>query len=220
MKPLPRRSFVALAIAAAFAGGKVAAKPFTQPSTPLFSCGAMTATPEVKRVESDISFEQAYLDTTIPYHSNALWLTEAAFDDLDDDRVIAIAEKILAQHPENLEELADLREELFGDPETEEATHEKMLIAMGGMESCTDESHMNFLDAEWVEETFSNHDDPLFAYVSMMVLLLEMEMHQHVVGVELAENHELHHFCERQVEEQTPYLEELKVVRGELFTRY
>lgn len=178
------------------------------------------ATPEIKRVDSEISFEQAYLDTTIRYHSNALWLTEAAFDDLDDDRVIAVAEDILARHPENLEQLAELREELFDDREPDDATHEKMLIAMGGMESCTDESHMNYLDREWVEETFSNHDDPLFAYVSMMVLLMEMEMHQHVVGVELAENHDLHHFCERQVEEQTLYLEALKEVRGELFTRY
>lgn len=215
-----RRTFLSLAAAGALVGTGVAARPTTRPSSPLFSCGAMIATPEIKQVDSDISFEQAYLDTTIPYHSNALWLTEAAFDDLDDERVIAVAEQILDRHPENLEELAELRLELFDDRETEDPTHEKMLIAMGGMESCTDESHMNYLDADWVDETFSSHDDPLFAYVSMMVLLMEMEMHQHVVGVELAENHDLHHFCERQVVEQTLYLDVLKVVRGELFTRY
>lgn len=221
MKFHTRRSVLALALTTAVAGTGAAARPLTSPSSPLFSCGAIAATPEIKRVESDIPFEQAYLDTTIPYHSNALWLTEAAIDNLEDDeRVIAIAEQILARHPDNLEELADIREELFENREIEKATQEKMRIAMGGMESCTDESHMNYLDSEWVSDTFSHHDDPHFAYVSMMVLLLEMEMHQHMVGVELAEHHELHQFCERQVEEQTPYLEELKVVRGELFTRY
>lgn len=215
-----RRTFLALAGASAFLATRAAARPLPMVTTPLFSCGAVMATPEIIRVESDMSFEHAYLDTTIPYHGNALLLTEAAFDDLDDDRVIAIAEDILASHPDNLELLGDIREELLGDSETEESTHEKMLIAMGGMESCTDESHMNFLDSEWVLETFSKNDDPLFAYVSMMVLLLEMEMHQHMVGVELAEHQELHHFCERMVEVQTPHLEVLKEVRGELFTRY
>lgn len=216
-----RRSFLVLAGASALAAVPAVARPTRNPAGPLLSCGAMMATPDIKRVESDIPFEEAYLDTTIPYHSNALWLTEAAIDQLeDDDRVISIAEQILARHPENLDELADLREVLYEDRETGETSQEKMRIAMGGMESCTDESHMNFLNREWVEETFKKQEDPHFAYVSMMVLLLEMEMHQHVVGVELAEDDDLRAFCERQVEEQAPYIEELKVVRGELFTRY
>lgn len=215
-----RRSFLAVASIAAFATQRARANRAVNPGALLLSCGGAIGTPEPKRIESDISFELAYLDTTIPYHSNALWLTEAIREDLDDERVITIADLILERHPQNLEELAGLRETLFGDRQTEEPTHEKMLIAMGGMESCTDESHMNYLDSEWVEETFSGHDDPVFAYVSMMVLLLEMEMHQHKSGVALAENHELHHFCERQVEEQTSYIEVLREVRGELFTRY
>lgn len=216
-----RRSLLAAAASTALFSTGVAARPFPGPSSPLFSCGAaMLSTPEIIRMDSDIPFEQAYIDTTVPYHSNALWLTEAAINDLDDERVIAIAESILNHHPKNLEELAEIRETLYDDRQTGEPTKEKMQIAMGGMESCTDESHMNFLDAQWVEETYSNHDDPLFAYVSMMVLLLEMEMHQHVVGVELAEDEALHHFCVRMVEEQSPYIEALLEVRGELFTRY
>ena len=216
-----RRSVVALALAAAVAGTGAAARPGRGPSSPLLSCGAPTmGTPEIVRVESDISFEQAYLDTTIPYHGNALLLTELALDHLDDDRVVEIAGQILESHPENLEYLGDVREELFDTREPEDATHEKMLVAMGGMESCTDESHMNYLDAEWVEETFSNHDDPMLAYVSMLVLLMEMENHQHEVGAELAEHEDLRSFCERMFEEQRETVATLKEIRGELITRY
>lgn len=217
-----RRAFLALAGGTAFlSSNALAANPFNRPSSPLLSCGAMMATPEIKRVDSDIEFEMAYLDTTPRYHGNALFLTELALDDLeDDDRVTTIADQILEQHPENLEFMQSIREELYGDSEMEEATHEKMLIAMGGMESCTDESHMNFLDSEWVEETFTNHDDPYLAYVSMLVLMMEMEHHQHAAGVELAEHEELHHFCMRMVEELEANIAVLKEVRGELLNRY
>lgn len=216
-----RRSMLALAGAGALFGHRAFGRPYIDSSSPLLSCGApMMGTPEIVRVESDISFEQAYLDTTIPYHGNALLLTELAMDDIDDERVSAIAEQIIESHPENLEHLADIREELYGAPEIEEATHEKMLVAMGGMESCTDESHMNFLDSEWVEETYSNHDDPLLAYVSMLVLLMEMENHQHLAGVELAEHDDLRDFCERMVEEQGSTITTLKEIRGDLMTSY
>lgn len=215
-----RRSFLALVGASALSATQAGASLRPQVRNPLFSCGAAFGTPEIVAVESDIAFEEAYIDTTIPYFTSSLVLTEAALDDIEDERVLPIANRILEIQPQDIELLQELRGEILGDAEPAEATHDKMLISMGGMESCTDESHMNFLDQKWVMKAFKEHDDPFFAYVSMLVLLMEMEMHQHHVGVELAENHDLHAFCQRQVEEKTPELETLKVVRGELFTRY
>lgn len=216
-----RRSFLALAGGSALVCQRVSAAISGSPGMPLLSCGAaMLATPEIKRVESDISFEQAYMDTTPLYHGNALLLTELAIDDLVDERLIGIAEQITESHPENLELMADFREEIFDNRESEEPTHEKMLIAMGGMESCTDESHMNYLDAEWVTKTYTEHDDPELAYTSMLVLLMEMENHQHLAGVELADYDALRSFCEELLEEQLVMVTELKEIRGELITRY
>lgn len=222
MNTLSRRSMIAFAGGAALLSGRAAAaKPFTQPSSPLFSCTAMTAgTPEAKRVDSDISFDQAYLDTTIPYHANSLMLAELALDDVEDERLAEIAQSILDTYPQDLEELGTIREELFGSAETDEATREKMMIAMGGMESCSDDSHMNFLDAEWVEDTWKQNENPQLAYASMLILVLEMELHQHTSGVELAEDKALHHFCERMAEEFPPRISELKTIRGELLNAY
>lgn len=220
MNTTTRRSFLALGGASALTAGRAGATLRPQVRNPLFSCGAAIGTPEIVAVESDITFEEAYIDTTIPYFTSALTLTEAALDDIDDERVLPIARRILETQPQDIELLEDLREEILGDSEPADATHDKMLISMGGKESCTDESHMNFMDQKWVMKTFEENDDPFFAYVSMLVLLMEMEMHQHHVGVELASNHDLHAFCQRQVDEKTPELETLKIVRGELFTRY
>lgn len=221
MNTLTRRSLLSLSGAVAFVGMTANARSYRvgMPGRPLLSCTGDVGTPEIIRVDSDIPFDRAYIDTTIPYHANALKLAELIGDDLDDDRLTAINAAILEEHPLDIEDLKSMRESWFEHPDPDEATHEMMLISMGGLESCTDESHMDFMDAEWVEKTFKNNDDPLFAYVSMMVLVLGMEQHQHVVGLELADHKELKEFCERMIEVKEPQLATLKIVRGELISR-
>lgn len=221
MKSVTRRSLLALSGAAAFAGITASAQSYRVgvPGRPLLSCTADVGTPEIIRVDSDIPFDRAYIDTTIPYHASALKLAELIGDDLDDDRLTGINAAILEDHPLDIEELKSMRESWFEHPDPEEATHEMMLMSMGGLESCTDESHMDFMDSEWVEKTWKDNEDPLFAYVSMMVLVLGMEQHQHVVGLELADHEELKEFCERMIEIKEPQLKTLKIVRGELISR-
>jgi hypothetical protein len=120
---------------------------------PLYSCGAVMGTPEIVHIDSDIPFDKAYIDTTIPYHESALKLVELTRNDLEDERLIEIASAILESHPAEIEELKSFREEV-------------MLLSMAGLESCTDQSHMDFMDAEWVEETWEKNDDHLFAFAT------------------------------------------------------
>jgi len=222
MNTYSRRSLLALAGAAAF--GTVSAHAASHriglAGQPLYSCGAVMGTPEIVHVDSDIPFDKAYIDTTIPYHAGALKLVELNREDLEDERLIEVADAILESHPKDIEELKSFREEWYESAEPDEPTKEMMLLSMGGLESCSDESHMNFLDLEWVEETWKKNDDPLFAFVSMLVLSMEMEHHQHMVGLELAEHEELKDFCQRMHEVSEPHIKVLKTVRGELINRY
>lgn len=187
---------------------------------PFYSCGAVVGTPEIVHVDSDIPFDRAYIDTTIPYHESALKLAELNQEDLEDERLVEIVTAILDEYPKDIEELKAFREEWFDSAESEEPTTEMMLLSMGGLESCTDESHMDFLDVEWVEETWKKNDDPLFAFVSMLTLVMEFEHHQHMVGLELAEHNELQEFCQRMIDVIEPRHKTLKTVRGELINRY
>lgn len=221
MKTYSRRSIFTVAGGLAFVGtSSTSASIIGRPGSLLYSCGAMTSTPEVKAIDSEISFEQAYLDTTTRYHANSLLLTELALDDVEDERLREIAQSILDTYPQDLNDLGAMREDLFGDAEPEEATREKMMIAMGGMESCTDDSHMNFLDEEWVESTWKGNDNPQLAYASMLVLVMEMELHQHTSGEILAQDEAVHHFCMRMAEEFPPTIAAIKKVRGELLNAY
>lgn len=222
MNTYSRRSIIALSGIAALTAASTSATSFriSAPGRPLFSCGAIVGTPEIVHIESDIPFDRAYIDTTIPYHQSALKLAELNIDDLEDERLVEIATAILDNYPEEIEQLRSFREEWFDSPDPDEATYEMMLLSMGGVESCTDQSHIDFMDVEWVEKTWKKNDDPLLAFVSMLVLLVEMEHHQHLVGVELADHEELKEFCERMIEATEPQIKVLKTVRGELLNRY
>jgi hypothetical protein len=54
----------------------------------------------------------------------------------------------------------------------------------------------------------------------MLVLLMEMEHHQHMVGLELGDHEELKDFCQRMHETAEPQIKTLKTMRGELSNRY
>lgn len=219
MYTLTRRSFVALSTIAALSAtpAVAASRPLMQ--APLASCGAAFSSPEIHEVDSEVSFDEAYIDTTIPYLTSGAILTEAALDVITDERALPIAERILEEQVPDIEHLGELRHFIFGDAEPAEATKEKMLIAMGGMESCTDQNHMLYMDSEWVLSTFQRAKNPYVAWVSMMVLLLEMELHQHSVGVELAEDADLKAFCERQLKVKSEEVEILRELRQEHYEK-
>ena len=222
MNTYSRRSIIALSGIAGVTAVSTATASVRQgvPGRPYFSCGAIVGTPEIVHIDSDIPFDRAYIDTTIPYHQSALKLVELNVDDLEDERLIEIATEILDKYPEEIETLTSFREAWFDSPDPDEATYEMMLLSMGGVESCTDQSHIDFMDVEWVEKTWKKNDDPLLAFASMLVLLVEMEHHQHLVGVELADHEELKEFCQRMIEATEPHIKTLKTVRGELLNRY
>ncbi|MCO5216386.1 MAG: DUF305 domain-containing protein [Thermomicrobiales bacterium] len=216
MNTISRRSLLAVAGISSLTAISTSARVNT---SRFYSCGAAMGTPAV-HIDSDIPFEQAYIDTTIPYHHSTLKLIEIARDDIEDERLLTVIEELETELPSELEELASLREELFGDAEPEAATHEMMLISMGGVESCTDQSHMDFMDQKWVKKTYGSRDDKEFSFVSMMVLLLEMAQHQHTVATQLAEYGEVVNFSTRIEELRTPQIKVMREVRGELMSAY
>lgn len=184
------------------------------------SCGANMSTPVATDIDSPYTIEQAYLDTTIPYHKSGIALANIGLDDIEDDRVLEVTQSLLDTFPAELDELHALREGILGEAEPDEPTREMMLLAMGGVESCTDETHMDFMRSEWIAKTYAGQDDKPFAFVNMMVLLLEMEMHQHMVAEQLSENEDLLEFCTRMHELRDPQIAVLKEVRGELISAY
>ena len=102
-------------------------------STPMATpdCQMMNGTPQAVPYESDIPFDQAYIDTMIPHHASVIDLATAAQDVLEDERLLTIAQAILDTQPGEIEELKALRLEWYGSAEPEEVTHEMMMVTMG-----------------------------------------------------------------------------------------
>jgi uncharacterized protein (DUF305 family) len=114
----------------------------TPEATP--GCHMVNGTPQVVPYESDIPFDQAYIDTMIPHHASVIDLATAALDVLEDERLVLIAEAILDTQPGEIDQLKDFRLEWYGSAEPEEMTHEMMMVTMGdteAMAACMDD-HM------------------------------------------------------------------------------
>ena len=106
-------------------------------STPVATpdCHMMDGTPQVVPYESDIPFDQAYIDTMIPHHASVIDLATAAQDVLEDERLLTIAQAILDTQPGEIEALKALRLEWYGSDEPDELTHEMMMVTMGDTEA-------------------------------------------------------------------------------------
>ncbi len=114
----------------------------TPEATP--GCQMVNGTPQVVPYESDIPFDQAYIDTMIPHHESVIDLASAAHGVLEDERLVTIAESILDAQPAEIEELKDFRLDWYGSAEPEEMTEEMMMVTMGdtgAMAACMDD-HM------------------------------------------------------------------------------
>lgn len=191
-------------------------------STPeTFSCAIANGTPEVVLIESDIPLDLAYIDTMIPHHASVIALTEEAMDDLEDERLIAIAQAVLDTQPGEIEELQGYRDAWYPDATPadeldEDTMHEMMLLTMGGVESCGHQDHMDLMDSEWIVDEYKNADDKQLTYVSLVIPHHEMAVHQSRVLLEYAEHDEMKDLAERVIAAQTAEIEQLKEIRRDL----
>lgn len=222
-----RRSFGALALGSALFATRAAAQDHDHghgddDSTPeSFSCAVALGTPEIERVESDIPFDLAYIDTMIPHHNSVIALAEHAIDDIERDDLKAIAQAILDTQPAEVEKMEGWKAEWYPDA-PEEPDHDTMMemmaITMGGVENCDDEHHMNLMDSEWIVEEYDDADDDekQEAFIKLVVPHHQMAVHQSVVAREFAEHQELKDMVEEVIEAQNAEIEELRRIRREL----
>lgn len=183
------------------------------------SCQTGLSTPIVVPYESDIPFDLAYIDSMIPHHASVVELSEAALDELEDERLIEIAQAVIDTQPAEMEQLMAFRDAWYPDePEdvSDDRMHEMMMITMAAHESCGHDDHMYLMDGEWLVEEFNDAEDKDIHFIDLVIPHHEMAVRQSQVGIELAEHEELRQFCEEVVRVQSEEIELLKLVREEL----
>lgn len=229
MNTLTRRSFSTLAFGTALLGGRAFAQDHDHghgddhgESTPeSFSCGIAMGTPEVERVESDIPFDLAYIDTMIPHHNSVIALAEHAMPDIERDDLKTIAQAIIDTQPLEVEKMLAWKAEWYPDAE-ETPDHDTMMemmnVTMGGVESCNDQHHMDLMDSEWIVEEYDSaeDDEKQEAFIDLVVPHHQMAVHQSMVAREFAEHQELKDMVEEVIEAQNAEIEELRRIRRDL----
>ena len=120
--------------------------------------------------EATIPYDQAYIDMMIPHHESIIALAEVAVTELEDDRLVAIAQAILDTQAGEIDELKALREEWYGDPEPAMMSDEIMAVSMGMQHGCADQGHMDQMGAEWQLEQFAAAEDKDLAFIDALSL--------------------------------------------------
>lgn len=144
----------------------------TPEATP--DCQMMEGTPQVVPYESDIPFDQAYIDTMIPHHASVIDLATAALDVVEDERLVTIAQAILDTQPGEIEQLKALRLEWYGSAEPEEMTEEMMMVTMGdteAMAACDDTSMMESMGMDMDMDMMDQMDQ-----MGMDMNMMDMDM--------------------------------------------
>lgn len=188
-----------------------------------FSCAVAVATPEITPYGSDIPFDLAYIDTMIPHHASVVALAESAIDELEDDRLVEIAQAVLDTQPGEMDQLQQFREEWYPDePEdiSDERMHEMMMVTMAGVMTCGDADHMNLMDSDWIVQQFEEADNKDLRFIDLVIPHHQMAVHQSVVGLELAEHEELRSLLQDVIDAQTAEIEMLKEIRRDIMSAY
>ena len=234
MTTLNRRHILALLGTSAIVPARVLAQPHGQHhgSTPEATpgCHMVNGTPQVMPIESDIPFDQAYIDTMIPHHNSVIDLATTALDVLADERLVTIAQAVIDTQPGEIEQLKAFREEWYGDAEPAEMTEEMMMVTMGNLSALNDcpgdqnmhmdlgshEDMMNLMDSEWILGEFEKAENKDLAFIDLVIPHHQMAVHQSMVGLQLAEHEELRTLCQEVIDAQEAEIRELKLIRRDI----
>lgn len=160
---------------------------------------------------ANVDFDFIYIDMMIPHHESVIALAEVAVDELGDERLVAIAEAIIETQPAEIEELKQLREKWYGDPEPAMLTEEMMSISMG-MEhgGCSSEGHMDQMNADWQVEQFEEAEDKDLAFIRQVIPHHDMALQTSELALQYADQEEIREIAEWVIAGQQAEIDELQ----------
>lgn len=186
----------------------------TPASTP-DACASPMASPSASPMAM-MAFDLAYIDMMIPHHESVIALAEVAKDELEDDRLVRIAEAIIATQPAEIAQLRDLREQWYGSADPAPMSEEIMNVSMGMSHGCVDQGHMDQMSSEWQLETFAAADDKDLAFIDQVIPHHQMAVDTSQVALEQAEHEEIREIARLVIEAQEREIAELEEIRADL----
>ena len=185
-------------------------------ATPMAGHGGMMMSTPMAAHGAMMEFDLAYIDMMIPHHESIIALAEVVVDELQDERLVTIAEAIIATQQGENDELKALREKWYGDPEPAPMSAEIMLVSMGMHGDCVDEHHMNLMNAEWMVQQFEEARNKDLAFIELSIPHHQMAIDTSEIALEQAEHAEIREIAALVIEAQEGEIAELEMVRDDL----
>lgn len=175
--------------------------------------GMMAATPSADAMGEMPEFDLAYIDMMIPHHESVIALAEVALPELNDPRLVEIAEAIIATQSIENEMMRDLRSEWYGD--TEHVTMDGMMQAMPGMGA--DMAVMNQqMDSSWQVSNFCSAENKDVAFIDQIIPHHQMAIDVSEDALERATHPELIDIAEAVIEAQQTEIDYLNKIRADI----
>jgi uncharacterized protein (DUF305 family) len=168
-------------------------------------------------MDMDMDIDQVYIDMMIPHHLSVVALAEAALPELADERLVTIAEAIIAAQTAEVEELLNYREAFYGDREIMPMDDHMMGMMMDMMPGMGSMEDMMFqMNAEAQVLAFCGADDPDLAFIDMVIPHHEMAIVSSEPVVESGIHPEIVAFAERVIADQQAEIDQLETIREDL----
>lgn len=162
-----------------------------------------------------MEFDLMYIDMMIPHHESIMAMAQAALPELTDERLITIAQNIIAAQGPEIERLRELRQEWYGsaepmpmDDQTMAMMHD-IMPGMGGM-------MMTMMDADALVATFCAQPDPDIAFIDLTIPHHQDAIVASEAALQQATHPELVEIAQAVIDVQQAEIEELRTIREEL----
>lgn len=177
--------------------------------------GMSMASP-VAGMAMEMGIDHLFIDMMILHHASIIALSEAALPRLTDERLQAIAQKIIDTQGAEIEELQALGQTLPGGemPMAMDEAHMAMMMEMmPGMGSMEDMA-VQMAPAAQVQ-AFCAAEDPDAAFIDMTIAHHEMAITASEAVLEQSTNEEVRAFAERVITDQQAEIDTLEEIRQE-----
>ncbi len=165
-----------------------------------------------------MELDQMYIDMMIPHHASIIAMAQAALPRLEDPRLQAMAEAIIAAQGPEIEELRGYRETLYGGAEPM-PMDENMMAAMDqmmpGMTSSMEEMAFQ-MDATAQVAAVCAADDADLAFIDLTIPHHQMAIEASEAVLDQATHPEIQDFAQKVIDAQQREIDELTAIRGEL----
>jgi uncharacterized protein (DUF305 family) len=166
--------------------------------------------------EATAEIDRLYIDMMIPHHQSIIALSQAALPHLQDERLRALAQRVIEAQSAEIAELGGYREQWYGSAEPQPLDEHAMMQLAPGATKPMDEM-MREMDAVGQVAEFCAAPDADLAFIELTIPHHASAVIASEAVLAQAVHPEMRDFAQRVIDAQQREIDELEAIRDELY---